>query len=140
MDIHEAAEKLNGNEYREEGSRELFAAMKDAGLVAVYGASDDLMEFSGAIDDEVGCYNGGTAFLTPAGLLENECDNDRCPHFARLTEQAAAIEAVWCGDDYSWTYRTAIPHATFDILEGGEPCCRGIVFHLADARKDQSND
>lgn len=44
MTRDEAAEQLNGNEYRKEGSPTLFAAMKAAGLVAVYGASDDLME------------------------------------------------------------------------------------------------
>jgi hypothetical protein len=45
---------------------------------------------------------------------------------------ARKIEAVWAEDGYSWTYRTDIPHATFEITEDGEPYCRGIVFALAD--------
>lgn len=128
----EAAAKLDGNEYTEEGSREFFAEMKKAGLVAVYGASDDNMVFNGAIHDEVGCYNGGTAYLTSDGLLINECENDECPHFAKLKKLAATIDAVWGEDGYSWTYRTDIPHATFDIKEDGDTYCRGIVFALKD--------
>lgn len=34
---------------------------------------------------------------------------------------------------YSWIYQTDIPHATFEIVEGDDPYCRGIVFALADA-------
>lgn len=132
MTPSEAAARLNGNEYREEGSRELFAEMKKAGLVAVYGASDDIMVFSGAINDEVGCCNGGVAYLTSTGLLEDECENDNCPYFRKLKEKAAKISAVWGDDPFSWTYKTSIPHETFIIKEGDENYCRGIVFALAD--------
>lgn len=127
----EAAAKLDGNEYTKEGSRELFKEMKDAGLVAVFGASDDLMEFRGAINDEVGCYNGGTAYVTQEGLLVNDCDEGDCPHFARLQEKAAPIEAKFDVDGFSWIYETDIPNATFVIKEDGENYCEGIVFALA---------
>jgi hypothetical protein len=40
------------------------------------------------------------------------------------------IEAIWGKDGYSWTYKTDIPHATFDIFEDGEKFCRGIVFDI----------
>lgn len=136
MNAKEAAERLNGSEYRNEGSKELFAKMKNAGLVAVFGASDDLMEFRGAIYDEVGCYDGGTACLDENGLLRNECDNEDCPHFARLKKSARTIKAIWSPDEpeCSWIYETDIPHETFDVMEDGELYCRGIVFRLADAR------
>lgn len=131
MNVKEAAAQLNGDEYNSEGSSELFAAMKSNRLVAVYGASDDLMEFRGAIHDEVGAYEGASAFVTSSGLLENECGNDRCPHFAKLQEAAFEIEALWCDEDnISWTYRTSIPHETFLIKEDDETYCRGIVFSL----------
>lgn len=38
------------------------------------------------------------------------------------------IDAIWCEDGYSWTYHTNIPHATFNIYEGSETYCKGIVF------------
>lgn len=127
----EAASKLDGNEYGKEGSRELFKEMKDAGLVAVFGASDDLMEFRGAIHEEVGAYNGGTAYLMPDGLLVNDCDDDKCPHFARLQEKAVPIGAEFDVDGFTWIYDTEIPHATFVIKEDGDNYCEGIVFALA---------
>ena len=131
MNAKEAAGILNRNQYREEGSKELFRTMKENRLVAVYGASDDLMEFEGAIRNEVGAYDGGTAYVTPSGLLENECGNDRCPHFAKLEETASQIEALWCAEEgLSWTFKTDIPHETFLIMEDDETYCRGIVFSL----------
>lgn len=130
----EAAAKLDGNEYHKEGSPALFAAMKAAGLVAVYGASDDLMELEGAIRDEIDCYDGGTAYLTSAGLLQNDCENDDCPHFAKLKKTAATINALWDSGGFSWRYETAIPHAKFIIKEDGENYCEGIVFALSDVR------
>jgi hypothetical protein len=132
MNAQEAAEKLNGNQYRKEGSRELFAEMKAAGLVAVYGASDDLMELDGAIHDEVGCYDGGTAYLTPTGLLANDCDSDDCPHFKRAKKSATKILAKWDSGGFSWQYETTIPHVKFVIMEDDEPYCEGIVFALKD--------
>lgn len=134
MTRDEAAKQLDGNQYTKEGSKELFEAMKAAGLVAVFGASDDLIEFRGAVDDEGGAWGGATAYLTNAGLLANDCDNDNCPHFAQLKRRAATIDAKWGERGFSWTYETAIPHAKFIIKEDGENYCEGIVFALADVQ------
>lgn len=130
----EAAAKLDDNEYGKEGSDELFAEMKGAGLVAVFGSSDDLIEMRGAIDDEGGAYGGATAHVTPAGLVQNECENDACPHFIVAKRNAAKIKAIWDDGGFSWRYRTDIPHATFVIKEDGENYCEGIVFALADVQ------
>jgi hypothetical protein len=132
MDSKEAAAAINGNEYREEGSRALWASMKDAGLVAVFGASDDLMEFRGAIDEEIGAYNGTTAYITRGGLFLNECEDDDCPYAKKAVKAATPIDAIWARDDISWQFDTAIPHESFDVMEDGEVFCRGIVFALAD--------
>lgn len=133
MEINEAAAALDGNEYGSEGSPELFSKMKAARLVAVFGASDDLMEFRGAVDDESGAWNGGTAYFTDDGLFTASCDNDDCPHEKLARETAAKVCAKWdAGSGLSWRYETAIPHATFDIVEDGEQYCQGIVFSLDD--------
>ena len=50
------------------------------------------------------------------------------------------IEAVWCSKEnnpvIAWTYKTEIPHATFDVLETddeeSEIQCRGLVFSIKD--------
>ena len=59
----------------------------------------------------------------------------RHPHFERAKKDAATVKAVWApeGENLSWLYRTALPHATFQVNEDGEPYCRGIVFLLSDA-------
>lgn len=132
MTKEEAADALNGNEYREEGSRQLFAAMKEAGLVAVFGASDDLMEFRGGINNEVGAYDGTTAYVTRAGLFVSECECDDCPYALKAMKAATPIDAKWAQGDISWQYDTAIPHATFEVMEDGDTYCRGIVFALSD--------
>jgi hypothetical protein len=132
MTPQEAAALLNGRQYRREVTTEMVTTLKDAGLVAVYGASDDLMEFEGAIRDEVGCYGGGTAYVTPAGLLANECENDDCPHFKRIKKAAVKIRAKWDDGGFSWRYETEIPHVKFVIKEDDENYCEGIVFALAD--------
>lgn len=132
MDIHEAARRLDGGEYGREGSKELFAEMKAAGLVAVFGASDDLCEFRGAIDDEPSDW---PIRLTPAGILKSKCREagDDCPYFKPIAERTVSIRPVWCGGGaFSWRYETTIPHAKFSIYEDGEPYCEGIVFALAD--------
>jgi hypothetical protein len=121
MTKEEAAAKLNGNEYRSEGSSELWATMKSAGLVAVFGASDDLMEFNGAIYDEIGAYDGGVAYVNAKGRASEE----------EIYGGSAKITAIWGGSPV-WRIETSIPHAAFTITEDGEPFCRGIVFALAD--------
>ena len=126
------AATLDGTEYGKEASHGFFTGLKAEGIVAVFGASDDLMEFRGAIYDEVGCYNGGTAYLTKDGLLANDCENDDCPHFAKMKAKAVTIKAIWDDGGFSWRYETAIPHATFIVKEDGENYCEGIVFMLDD--------
>jgi hypothetical protein len=137
MNAKELAAQLDGIQYPVRLPKALTDAAKAAGLVIVYGASDDLMEFEGAIYDEVGCYDGGTAFVDAKGLLPHRDsieDDDELKDYFDRQPNARQIEALWCAeDDLSWTYKTDIPHETFMVLEDGEPpYCRGIVFALAD--------
>ena len=139
MNAKQLAEKLNGREYRNEITREEAAEAKAAGLVVVCGASDDLMEFEGAIRDEFGCYDGGTALVDEKGLLDrgqiDDDDDEAIADFVTRKKTARTIEALWAKEPgYSWTYKTDIPHETFEIVEDGEPYCRGIVFALADVK------
>lgn len=137
MTKEELAAQLNGREYREELTKDEAAAAKAAGLVVVFGASDDLMEFRGAIYDEFGCYDGGEVLVDAKGMLDrsqiDDDDDEAIADFVSRKKSARAIEAVWCGEgDYSWSYKTEIPHSTFEVLDDCEPYCRGIVFALAD--------
>ena len=128
MELKQFAEMLNGKEYGyPQFTQEEIQIAKDNGFVIVYGASDDLMEFEGAIYDEVGCYDGGEVWFNKDRVVDAPATiGDRC------------IEALWCdanakdenGDVITWTYKTDLPHETFMIYEDGESYCRGIVFEI----------
>ena len=136
--MEDLAKKLDGCKYREI-PQDIAAEAKEKGLVIVSGASDDLMEFDGAVFDELDAWRGLTAYIdadSRAAYSENdyECLYGRP---AGLRERKfPSIEAVW--DDpaagCSWSYKTDIPHATFKMMDDGELYCIGLVFSLADAR------
>ena len=137
MDAKELAAKLNGREYLHEITRGEAELAKASGLVVVYGASDDLIEFRGAIHDEGDCYDGGEILFAVAGALPSwdsasECEESAQEYFERKAK-ARTITALWAKEPgYSWTYKTDIPHETFEIVEDGEPYCRGIIFNIGD--------
>jgi hypothetical protein len=139
MKKEDLAATLNGVQYPAHRSitGHIIEQAKAGGLVIVYGASDDLMEFAGAIRDEVGCYEGGEALVDAKGVLDrdqiDDDDDEAIADYVTRKKAGRTIEALWCAEDgISWTYKTDIPHATFEVHEGDEIYCRGIVFALAD--------
>lgn len=139
MTAKELAAMLNGREYGGEIYPDEEQGAKAAGLVVVYGYSDDNVEFCGAIDDEAGAYEGTTIPIDKEGILyEPSCDcvDIDCPYFKAALEKAKTIKAVWHDEEGpSWTFETDIPHETFTILEDGEPFCVGIVFGMEHLRR-----
>jgi len=132
MNKEEFAALLNGREYTEEMTKQEEVLAKESGLFVVFGASDDLMEFRGAIYDELGAWEGTIAYLDKNGLLQNSCEDDRCPYFLKSQLTAKTIKACFDKDGYSWLYETEIPHATFEIMEGVDTYCRGLVISMSD--------
>ena len=138
MTKEELAAQLNGIEYPAHRAitKEQIAAAKDACLVILYGASDDLMEFDGAVREEIGCYDGGLAFVDLQGVLPDRDtleEDEEITDYSLRKKNARTIEALWCKEPgYSWTYKTDIPHATFEVMDDGEHYCRGIIFALSD--------
>ncbi|MFN7782251.1 MAG: hypothetical protein ACK5PG_05915 [Lysobacterales bacterium] len=131
---------LDGREYPMRTTTQEEADAKAAGLVVVFGASDDLIEFRGAIFDEGGCYNGGDFQIDAKGLLPDfeDCEDEEsaADYFARKPK-ARNIKAIWDrGDGVSWSYETNIPHATFRVMEDGDVYCVGIVFEIASLGAD----
>lgn len=148
MEKHELAKQLDGTEYPVRISLELAEQARENGLVIVYGDSHDLMEFEGAIRDEAGCFDGGTVLVDPKGLLP-DFENLEVTQGPGVFEEyfnrkraSRSIEALWDKEpDFRWTYKTEIPHATFEVWEDGGGYCRGIVFSLSDlpSKDDQSD-
>lgn len=128
MTLKEFAKKLNGREYSyPQFTNEDLAIAKENGFIIVSGASDDLMEIDGTINDEGDCFDGGTLKLDISDGKFVDSDEDE-------SFDVVAIEALWCkGHDNKmnvipWTYATSVPHEKFMIYEDGKPYCQGIVF------------
>jgi len=119
------AKKLDGREYGKEITKEEKNEARENGLVIVYGCSDDLIEFNGAIDEEGYCYNGGYFKIKPKNLKVKNGSSD---------DSKNSIYADWDNrtKKTSWCYDTEIPHSTFNIYEDGDLYCIGIVFSIYD--------
>ena len=135
MTPKELAAKLDGNQYGSEIDRATEKIAADNGLVVVFGYSDDNVELRGAIDDEVGAFNGTTFHVTRSGVIGDidDTDDDKRYEFYQALSRAEKITAVWHDTgEPCWTYETEIPHATFQIFEGEELFCIGIVFDICE--------
>ena len=123
MTKKEFADKLNGREYAgyHQFTTSEVETAKENGWFIVYGASDDLIEFDGAIYDEDGCHGGGNIYFDKDGVGK---------------DKANCIEARWCeeidGRHVCWSYETDIPHETFKIMEDGEVYCIGMIISVND--------
>lgn len=125
------AQKLHGNPIGAEISEDEEADAKAAGLVVVFGYSDDCTEFRGVIHDEVGM---GKISLTAKGKI---LDEEQLEGLQRLQDDGLAREVnlrtiTAKFTDEGHRYETDIPHAPFDVMEDGEVFCRGIVFSIND--------
>lgn len=134
MNAKEWAARLNGREYLKELTSAEEEQAKADGVVIVFGASDDLIEFRGVINYEDGAWNGGSYrvnLVKEVLRLSKYCDD----HLRALP----AITAVWSPKDAagktwtSWLISASIPAYSFDIMEDGKLYCRGIVFAWTDA-------
>jgi len=141
MTKEELAGILNGREYGNETKSNEAEIAKENGLVIVYGASDDLMEFEGAIYDEIGCHDGGSAYLSAEGEIIKE---EELKFYKKKSIPFFQIDAVWCPKNEngeiicSWIIDAeSIETAGFEIFEDGELYCKGIVFDLKSLSKTE---
>lgn len=143
MTKEQLAALMDGREYTNEITKEEERLAEESGLVVIFGASDDLCELRGAIDDEVGCYEGGSLWILDGDLLptlEEEEEDALKKHGAleavmARRSKATKVEALWDEDGYLWWIRTDAPHVAFDIWEDDQKFCRGIVIDLKELAK-----
>lgn len=70
--------------------KEEIETAKENGFVIVYGCSDDLMEFEGAIQDEGGCFGGGRVYFNKTEVCQDETDRSAFDNYSNC------ITALWC--------------------------------------------
>jgi len=135
MNVKEWAEKLNNKEYGWEINNNEMLNAKADGVIIAYGASDDLLEFRGAIYDEFSCFEGGECRITKDLKIFNEDENrEEFTYNKKEIDTMKIVKAIWAPEDKhgnicsSWLITTDFPHETFDLLEDGELYCKGIVF------------
>lgn len=143
MTKEQLAIKLNGREYGDEITHSEEKLARDSDLIVIFGASDDLVELRGFINDEMGAYDGTTLLLDPKGVILPEIDHDEREVLEKYfvldavkyrQEHAIKIEANWGDNGYSWFIDTKAPHAVFDIMEEEDKFCRGIVIDLKELK------
>lgn len=128
---------LNGREYPFALTDEEQSQAAAAGLVVIFGSSDDSFEARGAVTGQQYVYDHGTVLIDGKGILperDNIDDDTEIRDFIAREPLAKKVEAIFgtVAPEPSWTYSTALPHATFEIMEDGEVYCRGIVISVAD--------
>lgn len=139
MTIQEFAKQLQGREYPFEPRKEEVAMAKANRWVIVFGASDDLVEFRGAVYDEDGA--PGVHLIGKSGLLQQPDDEEmetlrKFGHDWNTDISNRALIRItshWMPNDpkgASWAYEVNADHATFDVMEDGEIYCRGMVVAL----------
>ena len=140
MTKQELADLLDGREYGNEITKEEAKAAKDAGLLVIFGYSDDCAEFEGLFSDEASCHDGGLIYFNKNGLMDIGDDDEEVLEkygvLDQIKSEMVSVDAVWGSCPGGWTYKTALPHALFDILEDGDMdgdrYCRGIVIDVKD--------
>lgn len=117
------AEILNERIFGNEITKEEAELAKNNGLVVVFGASDDLIEMRGAINDEFGT----EVLLDENGEQIEDCE-DNCKHFQKAVEKAKKIKGNYGKN--GWAFETDIPYADFDVFEDGQLYSKGLVFDI----------
>lgn len=139
MTKEDLAQIMNGRRIGEEITQQEEAQAKGSALVAIFGASDDLIELRGAIHDEVNAYKGGECFIKNGKLLEpleDEADIEVLEKYGvleivqKMHKGAIRIEGKFGDNVYSWFITTEAEFVPFEIMEGADKYCRGIVIQL----------
>lgn len=109
MTKEELAAELHNSEYGNEMTETQKKQAKEAGLVVVFGYSDDNVELRGAINEEVDAWDGTTMYFDENGLLQNDCSDENCPHFEALKRTAKTIRAISKKDNFG-RFWAAVQH------------------------------
>lgn len=129
------ARNLEGRQYREELTKEEAEIANKGGYIVVFGASDDLTEFRGAVHDELGAYDGGHFVFDDKEktFVDLEEVIDQVGDDGTYTE----IKAEWSPEesDLSWAMHTNLEaYGRFTIKEDDGVYGEGLVFHVSELK------
>lgn len=81
----------------------------------------------------------GSVFVDIKGFVDEfpgfeRYEMEEAREWFKRFDSSRKIESIRDTDGYVFIYETEIPHATFDIMNGDEKYCRGIVFSKEDLK------
>lgn len=143
MTIKDVALMLDGREYGSEVSPAEEIQFKNAGIVVVYGYSDDLVEFEGAVNTEIGIWNTGNIPLLNGVPFDVPCATEEfethcCPLLKEVAKMLKYIKARFGIN--GWELDADFPCEKFTVVEEGDACGVGLVYALADLVEVNPND
>ena len=115
------AEILHGRNYLEETTRPIEIIAKENNLVICFGGRLDIIKFKGSVEE----------------LFEINEDiyfDKKLANFGFENEYPNHIKITCYENDCFWNYKANFPVATFDIFEGRDLYCKGLVFSLEDLK------
>ncbi|MBE5801087.1 MAG: hypothetical protein E7319_02255 [Clostridiales bacterium] len=139
MTTKEVAAMLTQRAYGSEVTREETKQFAEAGIVVVYGYSDDCVEFVGAVESEIGVWNerdipllNGEPFFVPCA---DDCEDNHCVLLKETSKRLKHIYSKFSGN--GWEFDADFPHEKFCIFEDGDIFGEGLVYALADLKGEQ---
>lgn len=139
------ADHLNNRQYRSEISISLEVFAKNNNLAIVFGASDDLIEFRGAFEEEFGAseelyFDKEFKIISSHSKIRLDEKDVYMDDFVNIykfdleVELKNKITQEWQPKDNeaSWRLSANFPHKTFNIFDKESLYCVGIVFDIDD--------
>lgn len=135
--IQSFADRLDGEEYPFFPSRVDLEYAKANSLVVAFCLSDDLLEFCGAIYDELDAFEGTLGYIfNGKAISEDELIQDQkvLQKYGFLSSRPSlSVKAIWepKGIDAVWLVKVmGTESASFNVMEDGRVFCQGAVFQL----------
>jgi len=134
MTKEQLAAMLKRSKYPLSLTNDLRKQAKENGLLVVYGASDDLIEFDGCFRDELGCGDKTSVLINRTGALDPDFEDDESSieHAFFMKYTSKEIVTIFGDGEYTWQYKTDIPHASFDIIDNDNLYCKAMVINVDD--------
>lgn len=129
---------LSEKDFDERVNQKYVKNLADEKIVLAYGESDDLCILTGAINDEISCYDGNEVVIDPKSkkLIFNECDEcDKCNYFLSSIANYPHICIKKYVDNafFDIDIDDVIPHEHFVVYSEPENIYfRGLLFFIDD--------
>lgn len=145
---------------------EIAASVREDNIVIIYGYSDDIVEFDGAIIEELDCYGAADFFidyidrhcyyLFPQDFVDHATEyinsdyEDTLPLIDELLQEhikkIIKLKAAYCGkfNKDGWGFELELPESTkidydtFNVLEDGEVFIKGLIIDLESFKKAEA--